>query len=211
MIAVSSYKPFESSHAVAANQIAAKNSWEDAFDCIVYFGKENPALASDKTIFVESEEFPKIKKMMEMCVTLGDWSCIINSDIVVDPKFRIVEEKLKAGRFQSALSFRFQMPMNQVIDYGMDIFCCTPPIWARAMIEIPDKFRIGHILWDTWMMGFLMNITNKQVADFTPAHVIFHPHHEDRHRPFSVEDHSKRDPKYRFLNKALFPTIQISI
>lgn len=211
MIAVSSYKPFELSHAIAANQIAAKQTWEEAFDCVVYFGKENPALASDKTIFVESDDFPRIKDMMGMCASCGSWSCIINADILVDPKIRLVENDLNERRVQAALSFRYQLPMNQVVDYGLDVFCCLPPVWARAMIEVPQKFRIGHILWDTWMMGFLMNITKGNVADFTPSKVIFHPHHEERNRPFDVVDHTRSDPKYRHLKRARFPAISINV
>lgn len=182
MIAVSSFKPFSKSSEIAENQMKAKESWERVFSKIIYLcDRPEPELASGKTEFVTGHNFPIIRALVDVCASQRDWACIINADIVVSFRLKLVEMELKRKKAMSAISKRFQIPENEVVDYGLDWFAAIPALWAKIANRIPGVFRIGHPIWDTWMLAAFGTIGSiDQCYDATPSKIIFHPKHLDR-------------------------------
>lgn len=122
------------------------------------------------------------------------WSCIINADIVLLPEtFRAVELALHKAHARSATSFRYEFDPHDVqrrirrYDMGLDIFCALPEVWGRVAQIIPPCYRIGHGVWDTWMVGYF-NLEGQPCYDFTGSRCVLHPKHESRVRPFDVPD-----------------------
>lgn len=186
MIAVSSFRAFAKSAEIAANQLAAKKTWESVFDHIIYFAPcVQPELLSSKTRFILTEDFPQIQRMVAECGKQTDWSCIINADIQVGPRLLEVERGLKERHAQSAISCRYQLPEKNLADMGLDWFAAAPDLWNLIAKRVPQSFRIGHILWDTWMLAAFMKIGNPmRCYDVTGSKFIFHPQHEERFRPY---------------------------
>lgn len=187
MNAISSHKPFHKSAEVAQNQICAHQSWNIVFSRIIYLGNHEPELASPKTEFLPRDTVPTIREMAELASTLQDWSALVNADIVVDSRLFYVEHKLKAMRAECAMSRRWEFDpatMNfhaaTIKDLGLDFFCASPAIWRRVAVEIPDEFLIGHILFDTWLLSFFMQIAPRYCYDLSPCRLVFHPKHEHR-------------------------------
>lgn len=190
MNAISSHKPFERSLEVAENQLAAKKTWTMAFGRIIYFGEEEPALAGPDTMFIPCQDFPLIRDMVKVCAEQPDWSCIINADIQVSQKMPQVDRELDKAGALSAVSMRFQKDAHgklAVTDFGLDFFAAKQPMWEAVLKEIPDVLRIGHNLWDTWMVSFFVRHSNGHCYDLTPSRLFFHPQHECRERPYSIE------------------------
>jgi hypothetical protein len=193
VIAISSFKPFEKSLEVAENQLAAKASWEPLFETIIYFGPPEERLGSRKTLFIDQGDYPSIKRLMEAAADWEGWSCLINADIYLSAKFLAVELALDAVGAKFALSKRYQMipgvPLDQasVVDWGLDIFIARPELWEQAARAVPPEFRIGHNLWDTWTVAFMMQASGGAAVDLTPSRLVFHPQHGARERPYPVE------------------------
>ena len=170
MIAFSSCNP-NAAPEIGRNQDAAVSSWIHVFDPI------NVGTESDP---------PTVKSLVEKCAAAEDWACIINADIIVKKDFRRVEDKLRWNQAQCAVSGRYEFdPDNDLYaprlnDLGMDIFCAVPEVWKRVAQDIPDKFRLGHILWDAWLLGYWNTNYGETFYDFTPAKVIYHPKHGNR-------------------------------
>lgn len=190
----------------------AKKSWEKAFDSIVYLSwPPDPELASDNTVFHECDDFPRIKTLFEFCSVQRDMCAIVNADIVVLERFRQVEKKMESQLVESAVSKRFEFNPEvglypaKVVDFGLDIFVANPAVWKAALIEVPEQFRLGHILWDTWTLSFLYH--RSKCVDFTPSKTIFHPKHENRIRPYQLECRMEGD---NYLHRARFPTNVLS-
>lgn len=200
MTAISSFKPFSASPEVAANQLAAKQTWESVFSQIVYFSPEiEPALASPKTRFVPSPDWPRIRDMMQYATDQPEWSCLINADIQVSFRLRFVEMELMRLGAQSAISFRHELPGGKVVDNGLDWFAAEPGLWALLAKRVPPDFRMGHILWDTWTLSAFTAIgRRKQCFDVTATKCIFHPKHGDRCRPHTIV---VNDPLLRVIHQ----------
>lgn len=202
MIAISSHRPLADSVEYMRTQLLAHESWEEVFSQIVYFGEPQLALDSDKTVFIVSEEYPRILDLVEFAAAQNDWCCLINADIVVAPHLPAIEQNLKRQRVMAAISQRWQFDMDdekvkpKVVDLGLDFFAASPIIWREAFLCIPPEFRIGHIRWDTWMLGFFNHRCGSGCRDLTKAQVIFHPRHGDRrmphHIPDNIDDHYAR-------------------
>ena len=188
MIAVSSFRPFaDASSEYGRNQIRAFESWKKAFHTIVYFNDPQPELDSDKTVFIPSEPFPKIYELARFCSGQSDWCAIINADIVVGPRFPVLERKLKnSPRAMSASSWRYEfdpaegIETGKVVDCGLDFFCATPGVWDQASNLLHPGLRLGCQSWDTQMLSFLSTFTVAGFYDLTPGRVIFHPRHGGR-------------------------------
>lgn len=192
MIALSSFRPLDENPEYRTNQIAAFESWQHAFDHVVYFNKHDDRMRSEATTFLPREEWPTIKEMAEFAASIeGYWCAIVNADIVVSPDIDFVEQKLKAINAQCAVSSRYEfIPGNPVkapavIDNGLDFFAATPDVWRQFAKDVPAHFRIGHNTWDTFAIGW-MNTHCDGFYDITPAKVIFHPRHSGRRQKYEM-------------------------
>lgn len=172
----------------------AWRTWQGFFRGIVYLGDEEPELKALNTKFVPSEQWPTIKRMAELASTHHGVTAIINADILVNPKLRVVENRLLNGPAAVASSRRWHIDPHlpnfdraQLIDSdrGRDIFVCTQTVWHRIAKEIPGHLRIGHQQWDAWMTDFFNANYGTRFVDFTQMKCIFHPKHEDRRMPYA--------------------------
>lgn len=196
MIAITSHRPHAKSAEYARNQKLAWRTWQGFFTDIIYFGDEEPELKSFKTRFVRSEQWPTIKIMAQLAATARGIACIINADILINPKLRVVENRLANGPAAVASSRRWHIDPHlpnfdraQLVDTdrGRDIFVCTRVVWQRIAAEIPGHLRIGHQQWDAWMTDFFNAHYHDRFIDFTQMKCIFHPKHEDRQMPFAED------------------------
>lgn len=190
-MAVSSFRPLSESKEIARNQIRAKRSWEDVFDQIVYFGDPEPQLSSSKTEFVESEQFPTVDRMMAAAALANDWSCLINSDIVVSPLLGKVVRDCIRNKIEAITSQRYEFTgedLNhaRVKDSGYDFFMSSPKQWAEAAKVVPSEYRIGHNRWDNWVLGRFNVVCMKRFVDVTSKRLIFHPRHGERKQPYHI-------------------------
>ncbi len=158
---------------IAQNQSRARESWANEI--------------GQGVLFIDDDDGPPtIRKLAEVCANQPGWSAICNCDIVIGPNWRLVERELLRSRVSCAISKRWELPADrnldraQVVDLGLDFFAATPAIWAAAAREVPEVFRLGKIMWDTWMLGFFMHASQGNCADITPAKVVFHPKHGGR-------------------------------
>ncbi len=193
MIAITSARPLaECSPEIAANQIQAKESWNCVFDDIVYFNEREARLDSSQTTWVKSENWPKIKDLVQLASLMEDWTAIINADIVVSLDFLHMEHNLRRTGANCAMSQRYEfVPLNPVIpkrvtDKGLDCFCALPEVWKTMLPFVPEAFRIGHSQWDSFTLGFFNEHFGGRFFDFTPAEVIYHPRHGDRKSEYEV-------------------------
>jgi hypothetical protein len=188
MTAVSSHKPGSEIHR------SAHQTWDKQFDFIIYLGPEDTNLAGSRTVFLPAEPFPKIADAVAVCARQPGWSAIINADIHIGSRFREVEAQLIKGHFAAAVSARYQFvppfmaESGQIEDLGLDFFAADQPVWCAVLSKIPSMFRFGHILWDTWLIGFLLTHFRDQLADLTLRQVVFHPRHPQGTRPHSIDD-----------------------
>lgn len=188
MIAVSSFRPFtDPSSEYGRNQIAAHRSWESQFDLIAYFNDFQPQLAGSNTVFIPSEPFPRIVELAAFCAGQGDWCAILNADIVVGDRFRVIERRLKRSAHACAgVSYRHEFDPKvglepaRVVDNGLDFFCATPDQWSRAAATLHPRVRLGAQSWDTQALSFFATFSIMGFYDLTPAKVIFHPKHDGR-------------------------------
>lgn len=204
MIAISSFKPFCRSEAVAANALAAKASWETVFEKIIYVGQEEePQLDSPKTEFVSGTDCPPIKQLAELAASQSRWSCLINADIVATPLLLKAEKVLAGLKAVAAMSLRWQD--GEVKDNGLDFFCACPKLWKAIAPTVPADLRIGRALWDTWMLAAFGNCgalgVPGEVYDLTMWKMILHPKHEDRDWP----KHEVRADDKPLLSKIRWP------
>jgi len=209
VIAISSFKPFPKSVAVAKNQTKAKASWDRVFSRIVYCGPASePALNGEKTDFVCTEEFPSIREMVEVAASSVEWACLINADIRVHYRIRFVELELKRLNASCAISLRWQIPDNRIVDQGLDWFAATPEIWRRILPHVPRWFRVGHCLWDTWMLAAFMYFSHGECYDATASEFIYHPKHFDRDSPFQSK---MRKPNDGLIDKLQWPKYRLNV
>lgn len=188
MIVVSSFRPFtDPTCEHGRNQIRAHESWINQFDTIVYFNEPNRYLDKGPTIFVESENYPRIQHLAKTCSEQSDWCALVNADIVIGDRFRLVERRLKRSTNACAgVSWRwtfdpgFGTSRAEVNDFGLDFFCAAPDMWARASVLVHPHVRIGCQSWDTQMLSFFATYAMHGFYDLTPARVVFHPVHGNR-------------------------------
>ncbi len=190
MIAISSPR-FDAPQEIIQNQVAALNTWEQEFEMVFLVIENDKPLeiispVDAKVRFLTTSEVPTIQSLCKLCASFQGWSAIINSDIVIGPNWRVVERELLRSKVVCAISKRWELPSDrnldnaQVVDLGLDFFAATPAVWAAAAREVPEVFRLGKIMWDTWMLGFFMHVSRGNCADITPAKVVFHPKHGSR-------------------------------
>lgn len=193
MIAISSFKPLDLSVEVALNQIRAHETWSRAFDAIIYFGPYEPRLKCPKTSFICHDDFPTISLMALTASMTGDWAAILNADIVVAPNLPAVWDRAVRQGARALTSYRWEYEeddldlMNaRIADNGFDFFATTPDMWGRVSAEVPASYRIGHNVWDSWLLGFFNTVLQRKFFDITSQRVIFHPKHGAREQKWPV-------------------------
>ena len=215
MIAVSSFKPMVLNDEVSRNQIKAAETWWDSFDYIIYLGDYDDRLAADNVSFYPCSGKPTIRELCEVCAQQPCWTCIVNSDIQIGDGFRRIQPALEARRAHAAVSWRLMFnpdreapPTGTMVDWGCDWFAARQDVWEKAAAEVPEDFRIGRILWDTWMLGFFASYVWDWLYDITPARMIYHPEHQNRDSTFdpSPELHSNK-----YVKAARWPLKQITL
>lgn len=201
MTSVSSFRPFKDSDEVARNQYRAKESWEEVFSEIIYFGAHEPALVSPKTFFVDSPDFPTIDLMITAASFCRGWVAILNADIVVSTMLGSVVAECIRKNVQAITSKRYEfepdapnMDKAKVKDSGYDFFMADAKLWAGAATHVPSGYRIGHNRWDNWVLGYFNVICGKRFVDVTSRRCIFHPRHGERNQPHHIQV-----PNDRFL------------
>lgn len=188
---VSSFRPLAEDEEWKRNQLLAKRSWEMAAQKIVFFGPYEPELASPRTKFVESEQFPKIKTLCDAASKLPGFTAILNADIVVDLEIRSLVNRMSIKGQVSASSRRWHFDPNTCDwgsadlgdDRGRDVFITRWDIWRDLARKLPDELRIGHGLWDAALVNYFRDRYGAKFVDFTSRKLIFHPRHEGRRRP----------------------------
>ncbi len=187
MIAVSSFRPWtDPDGEYAVNQTAAFKSWKQHFETIVYLNDPQLELVSEKTVFMNSEPFPRIVDLAEVCVHHSGWSAIINADIVIGPNFPLAYSKLKSKKGCAAASWRYEFDPAfgitdaRVVDNGLDFFAATQEIWQLVYLKCPEELRLGSQCWDTWMLSFFATFAMHGFFDITPSRVVHHPKHGSR-------------------------------
>ena len=212
MMAITSHRPFKDCpEEIIRHQIAARKSWEGAFEKIIYVGNVEPDLIGENVSFIPFDGKPEIWRLCQLCADWSGWSCIINADVILGPHWRFVEPELTRYRLQCAVSRRYELPLDgslenaRLVDLGMDWFAARPEIWGAAFASVPKDFCLGRILWDTWMLSFFMQESRGNCADVTLGRVIFHPKHgnrKDQHVDYRVNP---------FLDKVMWPGYQMGV
>src|SRR4030095_231472 len=210
LTAISSFRALDASKKVAANQLRAKRSWDDVFDKIILFGAHDSRLATKETEFVDCDDWPAISLLVMAASWQDDPVCILNADIVVSAGLKdILNEGWKKGAM-ALTSRRYEFdPATEdydaarVVDPGADFFAALPPAWKEVYKEIPTGFRIGHQLWDSWMLAFLYHRCFRRFFDVTAMRPIFHPKHGDRTMPHHAID----DPESFYLQMGFPPAL----
>jgi len=193
MICVSSFRPLkECSPSILRNQLKARESWEDAFNEIVYFGSPETALNGDTVMFIPTEQFPRIVDLVRYCADQVDWCAIVNADIVIRGNMRQVQGDIMSRGGLASISRRYEFVGEdfmraKLVDTGLDFFAAHSHVWRHAAKLIPRQYRIGHCLFDTWLLGFLATHYMPKLWDITPLRMIFHPKHEDRRPMFHID------------------------
>jgi hypothetical protein len=185
VIAVSSFRAFSEASQIAFNQMRAFQSWLPVFDRVFYFGAPERRLSSPKTVFVASPDFPSIKLLMQMAAIVSEPACIINADIVLDPKAHTAFYNTMR-RYQAATSFRLEFNSDtrqaRRVDNGLDAFIAHPAVWQRCWPIVPNHFRIGHPCWDSWLNAWLRDQLGVGYADLSAQKLVFHPNHKFREK-----------------------------
>jgi hypothetical protein len=139
------------------------------------------------------------------------WCAIVNSDIVIK-NMPIIEVQLSNNRAFAAMSKRYEFEGEnfksaKVVDLGLDFFAAQPAVWREALRIIPAQYRIGHCLWDTWMLGFLCENYFKGLWDITSCRAVFHPRHGDRRTFFDIDKRTGQEQ----LEKVQWPVNRLKI
>lgn len=194
MIALTSCRPIGKSAEYDANQIRAKQSWESAFDQIIYLNDYERVLDSNKTLFIPFEPFPRIHALAEILASQDDWGCIINADIVVGSNFRRVEHILRRKNASASCSRRYEFGPEVGIqgaalldnDFGLDFFAAIPKVWKKVAELCPAELRHGCQRWDGWLLAFLNAVAAQGFYSITRQKTIFHPAHGDRKYGYDI-------------------------
>lgn len=193
MIAISSHRPHARSVEFRRNQMLAKRTWENLFTKIIYAGIPEAELQSQKTVFIQTEDFPTIQTLAKIAASQQESViAILNADICIGQRFNTVKQMMQARLCASSRRFHFD-PHNpnwdraqtDERDRGRDIFIAQKRIWKRIAQEVPSYLRIGHQQWDAWVTDYFNEHCKPGFLDFTNMKCIFHPNHEDRQMPFA--------------------------
>lgn len=186
------------------NQLAAKRSWEFVADTIVYFNKPQPELASSKTVFIDSEHYPRLIDVVDFCADQTQWCAIVNADIVLTPVLKPLEKQLIEKHAAAATSWRWQFDPNvgidpcAHIDCGLDFFAGTPATWDKVFNgmgqtpqgwhDSPSHLRLAAPTWDQWLLGALNKVSRHHFYNLTKYKVVLHPAHGNRKHGQGIPD-----------------------
>lgn len=194
MTAVSSFRPLrDCDPEIARNQIRAFNSWKSVFSEILYFGEPEAKLATPAVQFIPCDPFPPISALALAASMGGNWSAIVNADIVVTPGiFSAISEACQRYQARAITSRRWQFEKEnlngaKVVDCGYDFFMAERTLWAEFARKVPPQYRIGHGSWDTYCLGYFNVTLPRQFVDITNRRVIMHPLHGNRNQPHTFQ------------------------
>lgn len=168
------------------NQLAAWKSWHEVAEAIIYFNDPQPQLFSSITRFVPAEPYPRILNMVELMMSQPGWCALLNSDIILTPYFKAIEQKLYAKKAIAASSWRHEfdpaigIEPRARVDNGLDFFAASPWVWANVYAEVNENLRLGAIQWDSWLLGFFSIKAAAGFYDITPSRCVAHPAHQGR-------------------------------
>lgn len=188
--AISSFRPLGEDLEYDRNQLAAKASWDNIFDEIIYFNRPEPRLETKRTFFIGDDTHPAIREVCHVAGMQTDWACIVNADILVCDNLLRVLPVARARKAWALVSYRWQPAGNgtyKVTDNGLDFFAALPPIWKQAEKACPERLWLGHQQWDTWMIGFLNSVAPQHFFDITRWQAVYHPQHGGRRYKFNVD------------------------
>lgn len=188
MNAVSTFRPFAESEEYATNQRRAFVTWCNVFDEITWFNDFEIRMAptADKPLIIWTKQKPLIRSMAKVASYSRDWAALVNADIVILDRFNKVQKMLDDGKAVCAISRRWQfLPDNMaekpaVVDEGLDFFCARREVWREVADAVPEKFEMGKVLWDSWLLQFFMWHFGEDCYDITNARCILHPKHGGR-------------------------------
>lgn len=211
VVVVSSHRPLKlCSPEILRNQLKARESWEHNFDRIIYLGPHETALDGDKVTFIPWENFPRILHLVQACAEQGSWSAIVNADIIVK-YIPLIQRKLSQAFAVAAISRRYEFEYGSktasVVDNGLDFFAALPSVWKLIAEKIPLQYRIGHCLFDTWLLGFMSMHYGPWFWDITPCQAIFHPKHGDRRPIFNIDQSKGQE----ILSRVQWPASRLSL
>lgn len=185
MVAIASLRKLSDCAEIAENQLRAWESWQTVFDEILYFGEAEAQLASPKTVFVESEDFPKISAILTAAGYSEDYACVLNADIIVRPQLADALHEVVARGGRCAMSSRVNFGPGAAPDFGLDFFMAEPEIWTAAAKKVPPFYRIGHNSWDNWVLSYLNCRYGQWFWDISARRCIWHPVHGNRKRVYA--------------------------
>lgn len=208
MIIASSFRPFDKcSPEIIENQVRAKESWDRCAAKVVYLNHPEQRLSGPNTVFIPTDGKPEIKSMAILLGSHPDWGCVVNADIVIGDRLRHTVDTLTLCEASCAVSRRYTMDGDtaelEACDYGLDFFIAKQEVWRHVARKVPKEFRLGKIVWDTWMVCFLVKEYYWSCYDATPARFVFHPRHGDR------QDQGLNVPKDPYLHNSVWPSFTI--
>jgi hypothetical protein len=200
VIAVSSHRPFKDcTPPILRNQQRAFDSWERAFERVVLFGPKERL--GSKFLFVPTDPFPRIVRLVDCCSKIPGWSAIVNADIVIGHQVSQIIRLVHQSGGSCAVSWRWEFTedtrSSKVVDLGMDFFCAHQSVWKEVGKIYPSEYRIGHSSWDAIMLGAFNVVDQKGLFDLTHHKLVFHPKHEDRIRPHHIFDNTRTECRDR--------------
>lgn len=191
MIAISSARDCKEDSEYKKNQVRALGSWLPHFDKVIYVGKEQEELKHSKVCFCPSEEFPKIRDLVLIASNQkSPYSVIINADIYLHLGFMAILPLMQKNSVKAGVSRRLNyhpsegLASGKFTDLGFDVFVAQPGIWRKVYKDCPKDLRIGHIMWDTWLSGWMNSNLKNNVVDFSHYRCVYHPVHGGRKMPF---------------------------
>lgn len=195
MTAISSHRPLDDCAEVSRNQIRANHSWRPLFSEIIYFGTFEPKMFAPSVQFIECDPFPPISALALTASICGNWTALINADIVLAASLMsALPEAVSRRKARAITSRRWQFEPGdknladaKLVDFGYDFFMAERALWLDIARKVPRQYRIGHAGWDTWVLGYFNSVVGKQFVDITARRCVFHPRHENRHQPYQFE------------------------
>lgn len=154
-----------------------------AFERIVYAGDYCEELSGISCEFVPGEDRPTIQSLCKIAAQMGTWVAILNSDIVVSKSMAELEQRMDCVGAKCGITRRYDLDSGWIIDWGLDFFCGTQEVWAKAYRTIPKDFTLSRGQWDQWMKNFMVAEFGRKCCDLTRERFCFHKEHGDRLDP----------------------------
>lgn len=207
---ITSFKAFEDCHDVGG-QSAAIVSWKESqFKPVVIAGKEagvKKVCDENGFVFEPSVErardrnlqsgHPMLRSLIEVGLshTKTPYLCLINSDIIVAPRFQTTLCSILLDHPSSCVTgnrydispiatpvmsvmdcaLLFDRPRQKHVGGGTDFFVLTRTLWKRILKVMPD-YVFGATAWDNWLHGAMLRFA-KYPINATSRLLVLHASH----------------------------------